>query len=178
MTTHIAFLRGVNVGGQGKVAMSDLKELGVSLGFGDVRTLLNSGNFIFATEAETTAQLEELLELEAARRLRLQTDFMIRTAAELSEIVARNPFPDEAGRDPSHLLVMFLKTAPEPGAVEKLQAAVTGPEVIRAAGRELYVTYPAGIGSSKLTTALMDAKLRVSGTGRNWNTVLKLSEFR
>jgi uncharacterized protein (DUF1697 family) len=88
-------------------------------------------------------------------------------------VVAGNPFPDEAERDPGHLVVMFLKTAPRAKAVQALQAAIEGPESVRAAGKHLYVAYPAGIGRSKLTNTLIEKKLGVRGTGRNWNTVLK-----
>ncbi len=69
---------------------------------------------------------------------------------------------------------MFLKQAPAAGSVQALQAAITGPEVVRARGRQAYITYPAGIGRSRVTNALIESKLATRGTGRNWNTVLKL----
>ncbi len=109
-----------------------------------------------------------------AERFDLRIDILIRSAAEWAAVIAVNPFPDEAERDPSHLLVTFLKTAPEAAAVDALRAAVSGPEVVRADGRQLYVVYPAGIGRSKLTHASIESKLRTRGTSRNWNTVLKL----
>jgi uncharacterized protein (DUF1697 family) len=172
---YIALLRGVNVGGHAKVAMSDLRDLLAGLGFGDVRSLLQSGNLVFRSDGQAASDLEHLLETEAARRLDLHTDFLVRTADEWVDVVARNPFPAEAERDPSHLLVMFLKQAPAETAVEALREAVTGPEVIRAEGRHAYITYPAGIGRSRLTNTLIESKLGTRGTGRNWNTVLKLA---
>ena len=84
------------------------------------------------------------------------------------------PFPDEAKSDPGHLLVIFLKGSVTAKAVQALQEAVKGREVIRPGGRELYITYPDGIGRSKLTGALIERKLGARGTGRNWNTVMKL----
>jgi uncharacterized protein (DUF1697 family) len=100
---------------------------------------------------------------------------MLRAADEWAAVVAGNPFPEMAARDPSHFLVMFLKRAPAAAAIEALQAAVPGREVIRADGRHAYVTYPDGMGRSRLTTNLIESKLGTRGTGRNWNTVLKLA---
>lgn len=89
-------------------------------------------------------------------------------------MVAGNPFLKETARDPSHLVVVFLKESVEAKAAKGLEAAITGPEEVRAAGRESYAWYPAGIGTSKLTNALIERKLGVRGTARNWNTVKKL----
>ena len=175
MSIHIALLRGINVGGHKKVAMTDLRALLADLGFGEPRTLLQSGNVVFRSDGQkTAAALETLLETEAGQRLGLSSDFHVRPAEEWPGIIAANPFHDEAARDPGHLVVVFLKTAPSEAAVEKLRAASQGPERIQAHGRHLYVTYPAGIGDSRLTAGLMDAKLGTRGTARNWNTVLKL----
>src|ERR1700691_6060260 len=97
---HIALLRGVNVGGHRAVAMSDLRDLITDLGFSDARTLLQSGNLVFRGDGRTSAALEQLLETEAAKRLGLQADFLVRSADEWKDVVARNPFPKEAERDP------------------------------------------------------------------------------
>ena len=172
---HIALLRAVNVGGRKAVAMAHLRALLEQLGLEDARSLLQSGNLVFRDDKRTSAELERLLESEAEKRLDLGTDFMVRSATEWKSIVARNPFPTEAKRDPGHLVVMFLKDAPAADDVKALQAAITGPEVVRADGKQLYVVYPAGIGTSRLTNAVIDKKLGTRGTGRNWNTVLKLA---
>ncbi|PYV08398.1 MAG: hypothetical protein DMG07_25950, partial [Acidobacteria bacterium] len=162
------------VGGHKQVAMSDLRDLLSQLGFMDARSLLQSGNLVFRSNARTGVNLERLLEAEAEKRLGLRTDFLVRSAEEWKAVVARNPFPDEAERDPAHLLVMFLKDAPDVKNVEALQAAITGPELVRAQGRQAYIVYPSGIGRSRLTSTLIEKKLATRGTGRNWNTVLKL----
>ena len=172
---HIALLRGINVGGHKQVPMADLRDLLMQLGFADVRSQLQSGNLVFGANGRTSAQLERLLEVEAEKRLGLKTDFFVRTAKEWKDVVAHNPFPKEAARDPGHLVVMFLKDAPSAVGVKALQAAVTGPEVVRGASKHLYIVYPDGIGRSRLTNALIDKQLGTRGTGRNWNTVLKLA---
>lgn len=177
MTAHIALLRAINVGGHASVAMSDLRGMCEELGLTDARSLLQTGNLVFKNSRRTSAGLEQLLEGEAKRRLDLATDFFVRTATDWAGIIARNPFPEEAKSDPSHLVVQLLKDAPPAKAVKDLQASIRGPELVRADGKQLYVVYPAGIGRSKLTAKLMEDKLGIRATGRNWNTVLKLNEL-
>jgi uncharacterized protein (DUF1697 family) len=172
---HVALIRGINVGGHRAVAMSDLRDMLAGVGFDGAQSLLQSGNLVFRCSAQEDASLEHLLEIEAEKRLGLHADFMIRSAKEWREVVARNPFRKEAERDPGHLVVMFLKTAPSAKDVTAVQAAIAGPEIVRANGRHLYIVYPAGIGKSLLTNALIEKKLGSRGTARNWNTVLKLA---
>ncbi len=177
MSVYVALLRAVNVGGRNRVKMPDLLGLLSELGFAGARSLLQSGNLVFQGGGRTGAEIERLLETETAARLALRTDYIVRSSEEWQAIVDRNPFPDEAARDPGHLLVMFLKEAPSTGAVDALRAAIQGPELVRADGRQLYIVYPAGIGRSKLTNSLIEDKLGARGTGRNWNTVRKLGEL-
>jgi len=177
MTIQIALLRAVNVAGHAAVAMSDLRELLTTLGFKEVRSLLQSGNLVFRSDKQSGAALERLLETEAGKRLDLHTDFFVRTAKDWDTIVAKNPFRDEARRDPGHLVVMALKDAPDAEAVEALRAAIMGRETIHAEGRQAYIVYPDGIGRSRLTNRVIEAKLGTRGTGRNWNTVRKLAEL-
>jgi len=109
-----------------------------------------------------------------SRAATCRIDFFVRTREEWKAVIAHNPFPEAAERDPAHLLVMFLKDAPDGEHVKALQGAITGPEVVRAQGRHLYAVYPVDIGHSRLTSTLIERKLGTRGTGRNWNTVLKL----
>jgi uncharacterized protein (DUF1697 family) len=174
MTSYVALLRGINVGGHNPVAMADLRELLVHLGLSDPKSMLQSGNLVFLAEAHTNAQLESSLEAGALKRLGLKTDFFVRSAEEWEAILAGNPFHREAAHDPGRLVVMILKVAPIAGGVEALQAGVTGPEVVRAGERHAYIVYPNGIGRSRLTNALIERTLGTRGTARNWNTVQKL----
>ncbi len=176
MSFQIALLRAVNVAGHNPVAMADLRDLVAGLGFSDVQSVLQSGNLVFRTNGKAGA-LERLLEAEAKKRLALEADFFVRSAAEWEDVVAENPFHAEARRDPAHLVVVFLKEAPGSGAVKALQAAIVGREVVRAAGKQAYIVYPDGQGRSKLTNALIEKHLGTRGTARNWNTVLRLAEL-
>ncbi|HZP76793.1 MAG TPA: DUF1697 domain-containing protein [Pseudolabrys sp.] len=174
MTCYVAFLRAVNVGGK-TLPMATLRDYAQALGLGNPRTLLQSGNLVFTADGTTVAKLEALLEARAEKRLGSKIECMVRSARELAAIIAKNPFPAEAKRDPAHLLVMVLKDKPGAAAVTALRAAIKGRETVAAAGRELYIVYPDGIGRSKLTVALIEKTLARRGTGRNWNTLLKLA---
>jgi uncharacterized protein (DUF1697 family) len=176
MAAHIALLRAVNVGGRG-LKMGDLVSFARDLGLENPRTLLQSGNLVFESPDRADAALETRLEAAAEPRFGFQTDFMVRSAAEWRALIAANPFPKAAHDDPSHLLVMPLKAAPADGALEALRAAIKGPEQVAIVGRNAYLVYPDGIGRSKLTITVIEKKLGVRGTARNWNTVLKLGEM-
>jgi uncharacterized protein (DUF1697 family) len=174
MSMHIALLRGINVGGKNIIPMAVLRELVASLGFTDVKSLLQSGNLVFQSYGKTQAALESFLEIKTAARFGVAADYLVRSSADWEQVVAANPFPKAAKSDPAHLVVMFLKSPPTPSSVKTVQASIKGREVIKSRGRELYIVYPDGIGTSKLTGASIEQKLGIRGTARNWNTVLKL----
>jgi uncharacterized protein (DUF1697 family) len=162
-TVRIALPRAVNLGPHKKVPMAGLRVLAAELGLEDPRTILNSGNLLFRSRL-SPAKLEDLLESGSAERLGLDTEFFVRTAAEWAKIVAANPFTQAAKTDPGHLMVHLCKRPPG----KALKVSGQNREKVKPIGREIYVTYPDGIGRSKL-------KLDVLTTARNWNTVLKLS---
>lgn len=174
MTTYVGLLRGINVGGNRMVAMADLRDLMATLGFSDVKTILQSGNVVFRGSPKAPAKLEALLETALAKRLELTVEFHVRTADEWRAVVEANPFTAEAKTDPSHLLVTCFKEPLDKANVKALQTAITGPERLHADGRHLYMMFPDGIGNSK-AVGLVDRKLAARGTARNWNTVQKLA---
>jgi uncharacterized protein (DUF1697 family) len=174
----VALLRGINVGGRNRLAMSDLRDLLAAIGLTGGKTLLQSGNLVFGPDPRAPDELERLLERETHKRLQARVDYFVRTADEWDAILSGNPFPAEATDDPSHLLVMFFKRAPNPANVDSLRKSIKGPEYFRVDprdGRHLYIVYPQGIGRSKFTHALIEKHLATPGSARNWNTLLKLA---
>ena len=166
MNTFIALLRAVNVGGTGKLPMQDLRAICEAAGFLQVRTYIASGNVVFQasiSEAKVQAALEEALAKYAKRPIGV----LVRTAAEMEQILARNPFRDAA---PNRTVAIFLD---EPPPADTL-SGMTGrdDEKIALGRREIYVHYSKGIGTSKLKI-----KAANSGTARNMNTVAKLVEL-
>ena len=170
---YIALLRAINLAGRNMVSMGGLRDLLTGLGMQDVRTLLQSGNVVFRSDASADA-LEKKLQAAIAKELGVDADFFVRTPKEWDALIEANPFPEHAERDPGHLLVVFLKSTVAAKSVAALQEAIKGREIVRAKGRQAYIYYPDGIGRSKLTSSLIEQKLGTRGTARNWNTVLKL----
>lgn len=166
MTVYVALLRAVNVGGTGKLPMSDLKALCEAAGLSKVRTYIASGNVVFEsglTEAEVAAALEGKLAAYAGRPVGV----LVRTAAEMKVVLEGNPFPEAA---PNHTVAIFLDRPPPADALDGMVAP--DGEVARLGNREIYVHYPKGQGRSKLKLAAAR-----TGTARNINTVAKLAKM-
>jgi uncharacterized protein (DUF1697 family) len=175
MATYVGLLRAVNLPGHNKIGMTDLREFLTRLGMREVETLLQSGNFVCQSDVRSALELERLIEGAAAKQLGLTTDVLIRSDKEWKTLIAQNPFPKEAKLDPSHLLAVVLRDAPDRANIKALEQAITGHETVKVQGRCAYIVYPDGIGRSRLTAAIIEKKLATRGTARNWNTVLKLS---
>lgn len=173
MPPCVALLRAVNLPSHGKVSMADLQRVCVEAGLRDARTLLQTGNVVFDSR-EQASDVERRIEHELARQLRLTTDVMVRTRASLDRVIRDNPLPAQATKDPSHLVVVFLKSAVKAQALAALEARIPGREQVRAQGPHLYIYYPDGIGASRLTGAAIDRVIGTPGTGRNWNTLSRI----
>lgn len=166
MNNYIALLRAVNVGGTGKLPMADLRAMCESAGFQDVRTYIASGNVVLRS-ASSAAQVKTALEASLMRYAGKPVGVLVRTAEEMSAVLAANPFPKAA---PNRLVVVFLDHAPAADTLATL-SHVNGEEVALGV-RELYVHYGDGMADSKLK--IPAAK---TGTGRNLNTVAKLAKM-
>jgi uncharacterized protein (DUF1697 family) len=173
LTPHVALFRAVNVGGR-KATSVELKALADDLGLEDARTLVQSGNLVFRS-ARAGAELEAEIERAFVLRFGFATDVLVRGPEEWRATVAANPFAEMAEHDPSHLLVVALKSPPAAADVAALAAWIPGRETLAAADRALFVGYPDGVIASKLTGALIERRLGVRGTARNWNTTTKLA---
>jgi uncharacterized protein (DUF1697 family) len=173
MTVFVSLLRGINVGGNKTIPMARLKAAYESLGFAAVKTLLNSGNVVFGTTETNRGKLRKTIEAAVEKEFGFRPAIVLRTAAELGKIIKQNPFSDMAKNDPSHLLLMALAEKSKAGAKANLAKVYSGPEEIEIKGENVYVTYPNGIGKSKLTNTLLEKHIGV-GTARNWNTLMKL----
>ena len=163
MTAFVALLRAVNVGGTGKLPMTELKAMCEELGFGAVRTYIASGNVVFTSrksESAIKAALEKRLHAYAGA----QVGVLVRSAAEMAEVLAANPFPKAA---PNRTVAIFLDKAPPADALAGIRGQKN--EEVKLGRREIYVHYGDGMGTSKL--AIPSAK---TGTARNMNTIATL----
>jgi uncharacterized protein (DUF1697 family) len=169
-TSYVALLRGVNVGGHGRVPMKELRDLFESIGLEDVRTLIQSGNVIFRADKKPAAiTLQEAI----AKRFQVTTPVVLRTSSEFAEIIRNVPFADA---DPAFLHVGFLVTALSAPELAALEVAQFAPERFAASGTEVYLYLPRGMGNSKLAS-FVTRKLDRSMTIRNWKTVNALAEL-
>ena len=175
---YAALLRGINVGGNKKVPMADLRAMTAKIGFDDPQTLLQSGNLVFSAKSQPAARLEQLFEAATKKHIGVECSYLLRTADEWARLMAANPFPRAAKSDPAHLVVTFCREAPDADALKKLRAEARGAEDFKAVGRELFVWYPEGMGTSRLAIALSKNKLGTICTARNWNTVVKVGVLR
>ena len=177
MASYVSLFRGINVGGRKIVPMSELKELHVSLGLGNVATYIQSGNVVFTSDEPNVSLLCRRIGDGFAARFGFHSDVVVRSAVDLEAIVANNPFSNQPTKETRWILVMFLAAHPTSAAEKELMRAYPGPEEFRVVGREMYIYYPTGVGRSRLTGTLIEKKLETVGTGRNWNTVLKLQSM-
>lgn len=174
--THIALLRGINVGGRNKLPMKDLAAIFTDLGCTDVRTYIQSGNVVYVAEPELAAVISERVAAAIHDRLELTVPVVTRTAAELEAVARANPFVAE-GADPKTLAVAFLAHTPDAGRVAALDPERSPPDRFAVHGREIYLHLPNGAARSKLTNAYLDSRLATISTARNWRTVNKLVEI-
>lgn len=180
--THVALLRGVNLGGHNRMAMSDLRVIATSLGLANVATYIQSGNLVFTSTNEDPMTLAKALELRIAEDCAVQPDVIVLTREELAAIVADNPYPAES--NPKCLHVVFNRGGIGADTAVALKAAVQRAQARGSAdegtvrGRHLYLHTPAGLGRSELAAELnRPAALRNAptvSTMRNWATVTKL----
>lgn len=177
MTACVSLFRGINVGGNRIVPMKELKSLHETLGFRDVVTYIQSGNVVFTSDETDPSQLASQIEESFAQKFGFRSQVIVRTAAELEETIANNPFQNAPEKEPNRILVLFLAIRAESSTLEELKKSYNGPEEMYLIGQELFIYYPDGMGRSKLTLLLIEKKLKTAGTGRNWNTVLKLREM-
>jgi uncharacterized protein (DUF1697 family) len=164
MPVFVALLRAVNVGGTGKLPMSELVAMATAAGFRRPRTWIASGNLVLESadgEAQVKAALEDALARRAGRRVAV----MVRSADEMAAVLAANPFPDKA---PNRTIAVFLDAPPPADWRDGLVAP--GGEEVRAGRRELYIHYGDGMAQSKLKLPAAAA-----GTARNFNTVARLA---
>lgn len=179
MTTHIALIRGINVGRNKRVAMADLRALLADLGYADVRTLLQSGNAVFSAPGSAAA-VATAVQDAMSEHLKVTARVLVRSPAQLGKAIEADPFGERATEGSKHFLG-FVDRAPAKGtvdAVPQLAAdADTAPDAARFTAGNLYLWCPNGISKSTLWQVNWDKVLGTAVTLRNWNTVTKLLDL-
>jgi uncharacterized protein (DUF1697 family) len=174
--THVALLRGINLGARNKISMADLRALFETLGHDEVATHLQSGNVVFKSAGGKQADLIRAIEKRIKTDLGLDVTVLLRSKAQMAKVRSGNPFAARS-KDPTKLHVTFLAETPERARVRDLDPGAGGSDEFRVVGREIYLHYPGGYGRSKLSNAWFEKRLGVTATTRNWRTVTKLAEL-
>ncbi len=170
-------LRGVNVGPHNRIKMDALRALYECLNLEDPRTHVQSGNVVFRTKEKNSAKLATKIQGAIQKKLGCCPDVVLRTPDEMRKAVAANPFPEKVTTEPGKVLVTFLSAEPSRDAAADVANLKGFPEELRLSGRELYIYFPNGAGKSKLPWSKVDKLLNVTGTARNWNSVLAILEI-
>lgn len=174
--THIALLRGINVGGNRRLPMKHLAAMFTEAGCVDVETYIQTGNLVFRVPPTVAKRLPGTITTAIEQQFGFSVPAVIRSQIELAATVARNPFL-KRGLDTAALHVAFLADVPDPACVAALDATRSPGDSFILRGRDIYLWLPNGVARTKLTNDYFDRTLKTVSTVRNWNTVLKLLEM-
>ena len=177
MNTHLALLRGINVSGKKLIKMEDLRKLMEAAGFENVKTYIQSGNIVFDSKEISKAKLSEKVKKVIFDHYGFDVSVVMLNGKDLAKAIAENPFIKEKGIDLKQVYVAFLSEEPIEDNIERMKLAKIGDDIALLSGNVMYLKYAAGAGNSKLSTNLIENKLKVIATARNWNTTLKLMEM-
>jgi uncharacterized protein (DUF1697 family) len=175
LTVYVAMLRGVNVGGN-SLRMDWLRRACEDIGLQDVRTYVQSGNIVFSSRL-SASKLAQRLKATIGGKTRLPVTIVIRSASEMANVIAGNPFLKQRGVDIMKLHVTFLAKAPSKLALDKLDALAGTRDEYRLARQEIYLHCPINYGETKLSNTAIEKVLSVGATTRNWKTVATLCEM-
>jgi len=177
MNTFISMLRGINVSGQKKIRMVELKDLYESLNLVNVETYVQSGNVVFDTAEGDASKLAELIEAQIEKAFGYTVPTFIRDASDFQRIIEGNPFLKKRDEDPARLYVTFLYSAPSESKLSNL-AIPTGEAAEFSIGdKEAFLFCPNGYGRTKLSNSFFERNLDVPATTRNWKTVNALHKM-
>lgn len=175
MTRMVALLRAVNVGGR-KLPMADFRKQVAALGWENVATYIQSGNLVFDANC-SPAEAEAAIEALIRKHHGYEAPAIVRTRDQWAAYPGGNPFPDAAQETPGYLLMLVAKETIKADAADVIQARATAGEQVRKVGEALWIHFPEGSGTSKLTPALIDKAVGSTATSRNYRTVCTLLDM-
>jgi uncharacterized protein (DUF1697 family) len=177
MPVLISMLRGVNLGSHNRIKMDELRALYKSLKLEDARTYVQSGNVIFRTREKNSPALAKKIQGAIERKFGFAPEVILRTAEEMKQALASNPFARRRDVEPLKVLVTFLAAEPDAEAQAKLLGLKGYSEELHFNGRELYIYFPNGVGKSKFPWSSIEKFLHTTGTARNLNSVTQILQI-
>jgi uncharacterized protein (DUF1697 family) len=176
MKKYIALLRGINVSGQKKIKMTELKSLFEKLNFQNVETYIQSGNIIFSSKENSVKTLERKINAGIKNKFGFEVHTFVITSKEIRDVLINNPFVKK-NKDTERLYVTFLSEQPLKEKIQNLNSSDFSPEEYQIVGNIIYLHLPNGAGKAKLNNNFFENKLKVNSTTRNWKTINTLSEL-
>ncbi len=174
---YVSILRGINVGGNRKVPMAELKAACQKADFQNVQTYIQSGNVIFNADKTEASVLENKFQKVISETFGFDVPVIVRTTDEWAKSIANNPFWKEKDADIDRLHLTCLKELPKQELLEKIKLFQFLPDRYEIIGNDVFIFCAAGYGTSKLINPFFESKLKVQATTRNWKTVMKLHEM-
>jgi uncharacterized protein (DUF1697 family) len=177
MHTHLALLRGINVSGQKLIKMENFRKLMETAGFENVKTYIQSGNIIFESPESNKVKISDKIKKLILDHYGFDVGILMLNHSDLAKAISNNPFLKEKDIDLKQVYVTFLSEIPNKENIEKFKVANIEKDIAVISGDVMYLKYFIGAGTTKLTNALIENRLKVTATTRNWNTTLKLMEL-
>jgi uncharacterized protein (DUF1697 family) len=174
---YISLLRGINVSGQKKIQMTELKSLYESLGFENITTYIQSGNVVFSSNENDELKLAKLISDKIREDFSYEVNVIIRSKEYWKDLIAKNPFLKKDNTDIKKMHVTILSQMPVKIEAEIFDQAKSDTEEYAIKEREIYLYFPDGYGRTKLSNNFIENKLKIAATTRNWNTVTKLMDI-
>lgn len=174
MPTYIALLRGINVSGHKMIAMPALRDALSTLPLQNMSTYIQSGNIIFSSDITDASKLEHQIKSKIWERFGFDVPVFVQTHEQLVKIASNNPFPAVTAKDPKQPYVSFLSVTPEPNDVTILGNIDFKGDIFKIIGTTMYICYADSAGNSRLINPLIDKKLKLITTSRNWKTLQQL----
>jgi len=159
------------------IGMDALRAICESLGLTDVHTYIQSGNVVCTVDARRLKTVSTRMENAIEQQFGFRPRVILRSSADMKKVLDGNPFAERHDIDPRKLAVFFLDGEPDPSACEKVRSLKCEPDEVHIDGRQIYVYFPNGLGRPTLPPGALEKTLKVAGTARNWNTVVKLTEL-
>lgn len=177
MKTYIALLRGINVSGQKLIKMELLRKILAELNYTDITTYIQSGNIIFKSDTEDATLLEKQIADKIEQHFGFIVPVLIVTPDYLKWVMTNNPYKNRELSDPAQPYVAFLSNKPSNEAIEALKAIDFGKDEFTLINKSIYLLYADSVGKTKLTNSVIENKLKVTATSRNWKTIHKLIQL-
>lgn len=177
MTTYVALLYSIILGEGRRVVMSDLRDMAEGAGFQNPRTLVATGNLVFEAGEQPVSVIETQLEKAFQQKFGKHVDIIVRSAADWLQLVAANPFPEEAALYPDQVAVRVMRAPATSEVLAKLAPYLAADEKLAAANGDIWLYFSRSAGTSRLLGALTPKRAGGIGTSRNWNTVRRLGEM-